>query len=104
MTEQQRFKNTEQLLFGIVSRLSGRDDLKTTSYTVKIDSKNRVKMSPLVYVYPNRHNRLESDKLDIVNFILNTRLNERGQRSFVPGEYEYRYIPNVRRRKWTRKN
>lgn len=102
MTEQTRCKNTETLLKGIVARLSGRDELKSVNYTITISSKNKVTMTPIVYVYPNRYRRCESDKSDIVSFILETQLANRGNRSFVPGQYTYQSSFDGKRRQWVR--
>ena len=102
MTEQQKCKNTEALLNKIVARLSGRDDLKGCNYRIKINSKNKISMDPLVFVYPSIHKRQSQDKTDIVSFVMNTSMTERGTRSFVPGEYLYRSSANGKSRRWVR--
>ncbi len=102
MTEQQRGRNTETLLNKIVTRLSGRDDLKGCNYKIKINSKNKIVMEPLVYVYPSIHKRQAQDKTDIVSFVMSTYMTERGTRSFVPGEYLYKSSDSGKLRRWER--
>ena len=102
MTEQQKCRNTETLLNKITLRLAGREDLKGCNYRIKINSKNKISMEPLVYVYPSIHRRQQVDKTDVVTFIMDTFMSERGSRSFVPGEYLYASSASGKSRRWTR--
>lgn len=102
MTEAQRVKNTEKLLSSISTRLCGREDLKGCNYKIKINSKNKIAMDPLVFVYPNIHKRQQTDKTDVVSFIMDSQMSERGSRSFVAGEYVYQSSSSGKARRWTR--
>ena len=95
--EDPRIKNTERFLQLISYRLSGRNDLRHVEYEVTISSKNAVTMHPLIYVYPNRYNRKESDKVDIVSYILTMMVTAR---DFVPGKYIYKCSADNKKRKW----
>lgn len=92
-------QQTEFLLKSIASRLSGRDDCKQVTYKVVIDE-NGVNMSPLIYVYKNRYNRKESDKMDIISFVHHYRMTNALLSGFVFGTYEYQLSIDGKRRKW----
>ncbi len=102
MTEAQKVRNTEKLLSSISTRLCGREDLKGVNYRIKINSKNKIAMDPLVFVYPNIHKKHQTDKTDVVSFIMDTFMTERGTRTFVPGEYVYQSSASGKARRWTR--
>lgn len=92
-------KQTEFLLKSISERLSGREDCRNVTYTVKIDH-NCVTMDPLIYVYKNRYNRKESDKLDIVSFVHKYKMKGALLSNFVFGTYRYESVDGVKRRRW----
>lgn len=96
-------KLTESLLKSISQRLSSRDDCKDLTYTVKIDSQG-IHMYPVIYVYPNRHQRKESDKMDILSFIMATKFQKiiltGSLDQFVLGVYKYGLIDSEKKRKW----
>ena len=92
-------EQTEFLLKSISSRLSGREDCKDVTYRVTIDHSG-VKMEPLIYVFPNRYNRKESDKLDIVSYIHIYKMNNALLSEFVFGTYEYQFSVDRKQRKW----
>lgn len=96
-------QQTEFLLKSIASRLSGRDDCKGVSYQVKIDT-NGVAMYPLIYVYKNRYNRKETDKLDIVSFVHHYKMPNVLLSDFVFGTYEYQLSVDGKRRRWRKIN
>ena len=98
MTDQ-RTKNTEEFLKLLSYRLSGRTELSKVNYNVHISIGNKIRMSPVVYVYPNRYRRCETDKIDAVSFILSTFIGK-DSRKFVPGDYLYQSSIDNRRRKW----
>jgi len=99
LLEDQRIKNTEDFLKLIAYRLSGRDDLKRTQYKIKIEANNQIIMEPLVYIFPNRYNRKEADRIDVVSYMLTMMVSDRG---FVPGTYMYKCSSDNKRRKWIR--
>lgn len=92
-------KQTEFLLRSISSRLSGREDCRKVNYQVIIDH-NGVRMNPLVYVFPNRYKRKESDQMDIVSFIHEYKMRGALLSNFVFGTYEYELTLDGKRRKW----
>lgn len=94
-------KQTEFLLKAIAARLSGREDCRNVNYTVTIDH-NGISMVPLVYVYKDKHNRKESDKLDIVSFVHKYKMQGALLSGFVFGTYEYQSSTESKRRKWRR--
>ena len=99
--ENQRFKNTDDFLKLLAYRLSGRDDLKSTTYKVHIAENDQITMDPLIFVYPNRYRRKEADRMDIVSFILSTFVRKQ-DRIFVPGDYIYQPCGNSKRRRWVK--
>ena len=92
-------KQTEFLLKSISQRLASREDCKDTSYNVTINSTG-IHMVPIVYVFPDRYHRKDSDKTDVVSFIKHTKLFDTGLDEFVFGSYEYSLIDNEKKRKW----
>ena len=92
-------RQTEYLLRCIANRLSGREDCKHLQYKVSINI-NGVSMEPLVYVYKNRYKRQETDKLDIVSFVHDYRMNGAKLSDFVFGTYQYQMSSDGKRRKW----
>ena len=92
-------QQTEYLLKSIASRLSGREDCRQMKYKVNIGL-NGVKMEPLIYVYKNRYRRKETDKLDIVSFVHEYKLNGALLSDFVFGTYEYQTSADGKKRKW----
>ena len=101
MTEQEKSKQTQELLLAISRRLAGRDDCKDVNYIIEIDHTG-VKMSPTVYVYPNRYKKKESDKLDIVSYIHLSKLPNSNLSDFVFGKYIYESSFDSKKRRWTR--
>lgn len=91
-------KQTEELLKHISSRLSGRDDCKKLNYKVVI-SEQGIHMEPIVYVYPNRYKRKETDKIDIISFIHNQMSNVKLD-ELVFGRYEYQLSIDGKNRRW----
>lgn len=98
--EDERIKYTEDFLKLIAYRLAGREDLKHVEYEVTILESGHVIMNPLVRVFPDRYRRKESDKVDIISFILTFMVCAR---DFVPGQYIYKNSTNGKRRKWIKK-
>lgn len=94
-----RGHQTEFLLRSISSRLSGRDDCRKTVYTVKIDH-NGVQMSPLIYVYPSKYKRKETDRIDIVSFVHQYKMNKAMLSQFVFGTYVYDLSGDTKSRRW----
>lgn len=94
-------KQTEFLLKSISTRLSGRDDCKHLTYKVKINH-NGVTMEPLIYVYKNRYARKETDRLDIVSFVHQYKMKGALLSNFVFGTYEYKLVPEGKKRKWSK--
>lgn len=92
-------RQTEFLLKSIAARLSGREDCQKTVYQVYIDHEG-VRMNPLIYVYPNRYKRKETDKIDIVSFIHQTKMKGALLSNFVFGVYEYQLSVDGKRRRW----
>jgi hypothetical protein len=92
---------TEFLLKSIADRLSGRQDCRRVEYKVRIDE-HGVRMEPLVYVYKNRFQRQDTDKLDIVSFIHKYKMKGAPLSGFVFGTYEYQLSADGKRRKWRR--
>lgn len=90
---------TEFLLKSIAERLSGREDCKKVPFRVIIDH-NGVRMNPIIMVYRNRYNRKETDKMDIVSFVHQYKMQSAKLTGFVFGIYEYQLSPDGRRRKW----
>ena len=97
--DQPTSQQTEFLLKSIASRLSGREDCRKIPYTVKIDH-NGVTMSPLVYVFPNRYKRQETDKMEIVAFVHQYMMSNALLSGFVFGTYQYELSVDSKRRKW----
>ena len=96
-------KKTEEFLKNISQRLSGRDDCKKVSYRVTIDITG-VHMNPIVQVYPNRHRRKDTDKMDIVSFVHEYRMPKVKLDELVFGEYEYQFSSDQKSRKWRKLN
>lgn len=96
-------KLTEQFLRSISQRLASREDCKDLTYNVKIDNQG-IHMDPIIYVYPNCHKRKESDKMDILSFVMSTKFQEivlSGNLSeFVTGVYRYGLTDSEKKRKW----
>ena len=99
LKDSERIKNTEDFLKLIAYRLSGRDDTKHLNYRIKISKKSSVSMEPMVYIFPNRYCRKESDRTDVVSYILSMMMNDW---DFVPGEYVYQSSINNKRRRWVK--
>lgn len=99
--DQPQGKQTEFLLKSISTRLSGREDCKDITYTVKINH-NGVTMEPLIYVYKNRYARKETDRLDIVSFVHQYKMKGALLSGFVFGTYTYSALPDGKRRKWSK--
>lgn len=97
--DEPRGKQTELLLNCISRRLSGREDCRNINYRVTIDH-NGVSMDPLIYVYKNRYERKEIDKLDIVSFVHHYKMRNAQLSNFVFGVYEYQSTEESKRRKW----
>ena len=100
-------KLTELLLKSISQRLSGREDCKDMTYDVKIDNIG-IHMYPIIYVYPNCHRRKESDKIDVLTFILATKFQDvvlTGMHDqFVQGTYRYSLVDTEKKRRWRKIN
>ena len=94
-------KPTEDLLFHISQRLSGREDCRNLTYTVIIDDTG-VHMTPPVFVYPNRYCKKQADKLDIVSWVHQTHMKSTLLSQFVFGTYQYRKDGESKKRRWTR--
>lgn len=92
-------KQTEFLLNSIANRLSGREDCRKVKYTVRINH-NGVSMDPLIYVYKNRYHRSETDKMDIVSFVHQHKMNGALLSDFVFGTYEYQLSVGGKKRRW----
>lgn len=92
-------KLTEYLLRSISDRLAGREDCKGITYTVTIDHLG-VTMSPLVYVFPNRYKKQQSDKLDIVSWVHEYKMPNAQLSEFVFGTYQYRQDGESKKRRW----
>lgn len=98
-----RSECTQTLLKAISDRLSGRDDCKGIVYTVDISIRNGVVMTPLIYVFPNRHRRAESDKLDVLSYVHRYKLQNITLDQLEFGTYQY--LPNSSnnsKRRWVR--
>ena len=96
-------KQTEYLLKCISTRLSGREDCRNVNYKVTIDYKG-VRMEPLVYVYRNRYNRKDVDRLDIISFVHKYKLSSALLSGFVFGTYEYESTEDGKKRRWRKTN
>ena len=96
-------KQTEFLLKSVSDRLSGRDDCRKVPYTIKIDH-NGVTMDPLIYVYPDKHKRKETDRLDIVSFVHRYKMRGAQLSGFVFGTYRYDLSIDGKKRKWRKVN
>lgn len=92
-------KQTEFLLKSIAERLSGRDDCRKVKYVVKINHIG-ISMDPLVYVYRNRYSRKETDKMDIISFIHQYKMDGALLSGFVFGTYEYQLSVGGKKRRW----
>ena len=90
-------KQTEFLLKSVAERLAGREDCRQITYTIMIDH-NGVRMNPLIYVYPNRYKRKETDKIDIISFVHEYKMQGALLSDFVFGIYEYSLLGS--KRKW----
>ena len=118
-TEQSASERTESLLLCISSHLSSRKDCRKVTYRVTI-SKDGIKFSPDVRVFPNIHRRKDVDKSPVLEHILMhhflmdvcplsgiVRNNDEcliKANSLIPGCYEYRSSIDGKRRKWFRIN
>lgn len=94
-------QQTEFLLKSIATRLAGRDDCRKITYRVTIDHTG-VRMHPLTYVFPNRYTRKEKDKIDIISYIHQYKMQGALLSGFVFGIYEYQLSFDEKRRKWVK--
>lgn len=102
MTEQDKSIVTQELLKAISQRLSGRSDCKGVNYVVKIDYRG-VSMTPHIFVFPNRYQRREVDKLDVVSYIHSKKFSNIRLDDLVEGTYIYTSTFDNTRRKWIKK-
>jgi len=105
----------------ISRRLSGRNDTQGCEYCIniiKVDGKSVIGMSPLFYIYPDRHRRSKMDKKTILDYAIHTLFESDGSEvnyhwnnsvkvvmeddCFVPGSYIYKKYENANRRKWVK--
>lgn len=106
---------TDRLLKLISRRLSSRIELKGTEYICSIEE-NKISFEPNIIIYPSTHRRKDSDKINILEFILNKYFQsthkfhrtkegsiviESGK--FICGTYKYVKSINGKQRKWIRK-
>lgn len=96
-------EQTEFLLKSISTRLSGREDCKQLEYVVTINE-NGVHMNPLVQVFPNRYQRKEKDKIDIVSYVHQYKMPNARLDGFVFGKYKYQLSADKTQRKWRKMN
>lgn len=92
-------KQTEFLLKTIAARLSGREDCKKVVYRVTIDH-NGVRMFPRIEIFPNRYNRREADKTDVVSWVHLFKMKSALLSDFVFGVYEYQLSAEGKQRRW----
>lgn len=92
-------KQTEFLLNSISTRLSGREDCKGLQYKVTINH-NGVSMIPYVEIFPNRYNRKEGDKIDIISWVHLYKMRNALLSNFVFGVYEYQLSAEGKQRRW----
>ena len=92
-------KPTEDLLKSISQRLAGREDCKKIVYQISID-KDGIHMYPIVNVFPNRYNRKEVDKIDVITYVHEYRLPELKLDELVFGRYEYQLSSDGKKRRW----
>lgn len=90
---------TEYLLKCISDRLSGREDCRKVVYHVVIDHIG-VRMNPNFTVFPNRYNRKEEDKIDIVSWVHIYKMKNALLSDFVFGTYEYQLSSEGKQRRW----
>lgn len=96
-------KPTEYLLKCIAQRLAGREDCKKISYCVDINASG-IHMNPIVKVFPNRYRRKETDKMDIISFVHQYKMQGVGLDEFVFGSYEYQLSADGKKRRWRKIN
>lgn len=99
--DEPRGKQTELLLKCISGRLSGRQDCRDVNYKVKINNSN-IMMEPLIYVYKNRYQRKEIDRLDIISYVCKYKFNSNSEifTNLVPGTYIYESTLDNKKRRW----
>lgn len=90
-------KYTEDFLKSISNRLSSRNDCKMCEYEVII-SKKSVTMTPTIFIYPNKHKRKVSDKINIKDWAM-TGLS---LVDLVEGRYKYVLSLNNTKRRWVK--
>ncbi len=101
LSNQNKSKVTQDLLKGISDRLSGRTDCANLTYTVDISVKG-VAMTPLIYVYPDKHRRMPSDKLDIISYVHRYKFQDIMLDQLEFGTYIYATNEYSKKRRWMR--
>lgn len=115
-SERQKTLYTKHFLESISRRLSGRREDKGCEYevTISVDKgKDLISITPLLYVYLDRHRRSDIDRRTILDWVMNNMLageldwgwNNNSQLvvdgdCFVPGSYIYKKYEDANYRKW----
>lgn len=94
-------ETTQTLLKAISDRLAGRVDCKNLSYVVDIGIKG-VTMVPLIYVYPDKHHRMPSDKIDIISYVHRYKLQDTALDQLEFGTYVYA-ATDTKKRRWEKR-
>lgn len=117
MRQSEQNKLTEKFLKCISNHLYSRNDLKDVEYIVEIsnqDNYDLVSVTPRIEVFPNTHQRKQSDKRtvaqhvvfyhfkDIIAGIDNDGEAKVSKGNLTSGTYVFMKFPFTKRRKWKR--
>lgn len=107
-------RKTKEFLQLVAQHLSGREDCKGVNYRVTLGEDKAVVFEPVVMVYPNRHQRKDSDKRIVTRHVLAEHMayifegtDDSGNAKIdtdwiIPGTYEYQSTYDNKKRRWVR--
>lgn len=114
LSVKEKTQKTKEFLQLVALHLSGREDCRGVNYKVTLNEDKTVLFEPIVMVYPNKHQRKDSDKRIVTRHVLAEHMayifegsDSQGNTLIdtnwiIPGTYEYQSTYDNKRRRWVR--
>lgn len=98
------YNATYSLLKLIASHVSSRPGFNKKEYVVTITDSREILVDPVILVFPNIHNRKQTDKETVLYHILShhTKDPDTWKDNLLPGKYIYKLDVKRQRRQWMR--
>ena len=98
------YNSTYELLKLISSHVSSRSKFNKEEYVVTITDSHDISVDPVILVFPNIHNRKQTDKQTVLHHILTHHIDDQDnwKNDLLPGEYIYKLDVKRQRRQWMR--